>query len=496
MRKRRGQQRPPQGETPEPAPAAGRQRRGWRTAIGVLVVAVAIAVIADSFWADAPDDPQPVAPDEAPAVARVVVPDEPPPLTIDFEYSPSQTHEDLTAAMVRIADRLAATFPDDPLVYDLQGRVYAYLGKSAEAARAWQRCLEVEPDRPDACSGLAKLAIKSGDDAAAEPLLRKALAVDDSLSETVQQLAELLTRGNRAEEAVEVLARYVQRYPTAAECLLTLAQTELQLGNLDAAQQHFEAVVALRPTMHEAFLGLGTVLTRQGRREEGRKHLETARTLRAEKPGRPADLSAAEFDMLQTRVSCASSVLYAAQVYQRHGQLPAAEHLARQAMAMDPKSLPSRLLLITLYGEMQDVPRAIQVCEDTVAADPENPDLVWELGVLNFQAGRFEAAESALRKVLHLAPDQARSYEGLAELFLQSGRWDDEAVRLAREAVRLNPAARNYVLLGRLCAMSGDFDAARLALDEALEREPDNGFYRQLREELPALERGRRAKQK
>jgi len=116
--------------------------------------------------------------------------------------------------------------------------------------------------------------------------------------------------------------------------------------------------------------------------------------------------------------------------------------------------------------------------------------------VLNFQAGRFEAAESALRKVLHLAPDQARSYEGLAELFLQSGRWDDEAVRLAREAVRLNPAARNYVLLGRLCAMSGDFDAARLALDEALEREPDNGFYRQLREELPALERGRRAKQK
>ena len=111
---------------------------------------------------------------------------------------------------------------------------------------------------------------------------------------------------------------------------------------------------------------------------------------------------------------------------------------------------------------MHDLAEAIQVCQETVAADPRNPDLVWELGVLNTYAGRFDAAESALRQVMQLIPDQSRGYAGLAELYLETQRGDAEAVRLAREAVRLEPVAMNYVLLGRRYAQVGDLDKPAL----------------------------------
>jgi cytochrome c-type biogenesis protein CcmH/NrfG len=153
---------------------------------------------------------------------------------------------------------------------------------------------------------------------------------------------------------------------------------------------------------------------------------------------------------------------------------------------LDAKNLPCRLFLIKLYQEMDRLPEAVQVCQDTVAADPENPELVWRLGVLNAHAGRFDAAEAALRKVIQLAPGQARGYAGLAEVYLECRRNAAESLRLAREAVRLDPAPLNYVLLGRIYAQAGELANAVAALNEAVNREPDNAAFRELRDQFQA----------
>jgi cytochrome c-type biogenesis protein CcmH/NrfG len=485
MRERKRQQRPSRDEDVALSQPSGTIRRRWRAAIGVLAVAVVVAVIVDwrmSPWSDSPPPRETVEPSASNGPAS----------SDDFAPRPevvvpsSQTHEGLMAEMASMAERVVATFPDDPTAYDLQGRVYAYRGKSAEASRAWEHCLRLDPRRPDACNGLAKLAIKRGDDAAAEPLLRRALEIDPTFSEVVIPLADLLTRSGRADEAVAVLERHAALIPTAADSLLLLAQTQLQLGIFDKARTNFEAVIKLRPTASEAYLGLGTVLMRQGRREESRTYLEKSRELRAQKPAAPAGMTAEVFDLTMTRVSCAGSVLYAARLYHSHGCLLEAEQLCRQAAALDPKSLPCRLFLISLYQEMERLPDAIQVCQDTVAADPRNPDLLFRLGVLNAYEGRFDAAEAALKQVIQRAPEQARGYAGLAEVYLESRRGGEEAVRLAREAVRLEPVALHYVLLGRILVQAGDLDNARSALNEAVKREPDNAVYRQLRDELQA----------
>jgi tetratricopeptide (TPR) repeat protein len=181
-------------------------------------------------------------------------------------------------------------------------------------------------------------------------------------------------------------------------------------------------------------------------------------------------------------------VVYASKLYELEGDPREAARLCRRATQVDPKNLPARLTLISLYEQMRRLPEALEVCQDTLAVDPENPDLLWRLGVLHAQTGEFGEAEAALQKVIQLAPKNAQGYAGLAEVYLNAKRQPDEALRLAREAVRLAPTALHYALLGRVQVQAGDWSGAQASLGEAVKREPNNQLYRQLHQQLGAMQ--------
>ena len=257
-----------QAEVTAPPVTAVPSPRRWGVVVGVVLAAVALAVFIDwrmSGWSSS----VPLEPDETPVVASGAAAEPAP--RLDNLFTPTQSHDELMAAMTRMAEQVVGAFPEDPTAYDLQGRIYAYLGKSAEAQRAWERCLQLEPRRPDACNGLATLAIKQGEDAAAEPLLRRASRSTTRCRKRCTNWPSCSHAPGAREEAAVVLQRYVERTPTATDGLLTLAQTQLQLGRLDDAARNFAAVIAQRPASGEAYLGLGTVLTRRAAGRRGRR---------------------------------------------------------------------------------------------------------------------------------------------------------------------------------------------------------------------------------
>ena len=308
---------------------------------------------------------------------------------IDPQDTSPEAHQKLLKGMTAMARRVAHTFPNDPTSFDLLGRVYVYQGDSEDAKEAWEHCLALDARRPDACRGLGKLAIKRGDDAAAEPLLRTALEIDPAMPDVAGDLAEVLMRQGRPEEAVQVLQDYVKRVPKEVDSLIQLGQIQLQRQEYDQAQANFEAALKQRPNSSEAYLGLGTALIRKGQREQAQQYLEKSRALRAAKPHTVPGMSAEVFDITMTRVNYGGAALYAAKLYQRHGQVNEAASLAHRAADIDPKNLPARLFLMSLYEHTSRLPQAIEVCRATVAADPQNPDLLWRLGVLCRQSAPF-----------------------------------------------------------------------------------------------------------
>jgi tetratricopeptide (TPR) repeat protein len=127
------------------------------------------------------------------------------------------------------------------------------------------------------------------------------------------------------------------------------------------------------------------------------------------------------------------------------------------------------------------------------AAAPAAPDFseLVRRGFTELGAGQFEEAAADLQEALQAQPDSeparkglAKAWVGLAGASLQAGRLPQSRDSLEK-AVALLPDAADYrLMLARVCFRQNDVEAARAAVDEALERAPDSGPARELSGDL------------
>ena len=81
---------------------------------------------------------------------------------------------------------------------------------------------------------------------------------------------------------------------------------------------------------------------------------------------------------------------------------------------------------------------ALKIIRRAVEAQPDNPVLWNDEGVLLTRQGNDMEAERCFRAALSLAPDYAEPYANLAAMRFRMG-WLDEAVRLQTSAVQFAP---------------------------------------------------------
>jgi tetratricopeptide (TPR) repeat protein len=85
-----------------------------------------------------------------------------------------------------------------------------------------------------------------------------------------------------------------------------------------------------------------------------------------------------------------------------------------------------------------------------------------------------------------MAPAQADGYRELAQLYLRAKTRQVEARDLAAQAVKLQPVAANYFLLGWACDVTGDRARALEALQRAVALDPQNQAYQQVLKRITA----------
>jgi Flp pilus assembly protein TadD len=72
----------------------------------------------------------------------------------------------------------------------------------------------------------------------------------------------------------------------------------------------------------------------------------------------------------------------------------------------------------------------------------------------------------------------------LVQLYLFTDRKLDRAVELALQATELEPIGWNFYLLGSTYQRLGELDAARKAIAQAIELEPNNPLFQQANKTL------------
>jgi tetratricopeptide (TPR) repeat protein len=166
-------------------------------------------------------------------------------------------------------------------------------------------------------------------------------------------------------------------------------------------------------------------------------------------------------------LSARAAALYSA------GQLPAAEQLYRQILAIDPYAADALHMLGLIAYQSGDAARAAPLLEAAVRLQPDQFGYFTNLGLIYEALGRPADAASCYEHSLRLRPDAAETHIGLGNALRTLGRADEAEAHL-RRAVALRPdmpEAHNN--LGNALGRRGQLDEAVQCYEHALQLRPD-----------------------
>ncbi|HET6201991.1 MAG TPA: tetratricopeptide repeat protein [Planctomycetota bacterium] len=258
-----------------------------------------------------------------------------------------------------------------PLGEALQGLGLALynLRELEESGKAYEEALGRAPDDPETAYGLSLVRMKSGDPAAAIPLL------DRVLDRKPDHVGARYQRG---------LAREKR-------------------GDLAGAIEDYREGVALDAAHKGMMLSLGRALVRLSRSRPG----DEGERLRREGEG------------WERRYAAVSEVV---------DDL----HETSRRAAREPRNAGVKLKLCTLYGQMGDVARAAEQARKAAALRPELGRDPIVLGLVRLAEGKVEEARANFEAAIRMKPDFADSYLFLSLAEEKAGR-SAEAERLRGE---------------------------------------------------------------
>ena len=243
------------------------------------------------------------------------------------------------------------------------------------------------------------------------------------------------------------------------KALLTRGTAQLQLKNLGAARQDYEAAKAIAsrdPVVHNS---LALVSLAENKPQDAISSFEAALNVDATNFDALNGLitlyaRSNELDKAHARIDQALSAYpnlaplhyLKAQVfgYQRNSQMVEAE--LNKSLELDQNYLPAYSGLAALYIQSKQEDRAIAQYQKIISLRPENATPYTLIGILEDQRKNYDVAADNYRKALEKDPNAVIAANNLAWLYAVTGKGNlDEAIRLAQGAVQKNPNVAGFI---------------------------------------------------
>ena len=305
-------------------------------------------------------------------------------------------------------------------------------------------------------------------------------------------------------EVIAILGPFVKSYPNAVDARLGLARALVAEKRFDEALAEFKVVLAQQQNNADVIYATG-LLSLQVR------DYETAEAMFR----RLVDMNYAESNLVRTYLGQiaeekkdfkAAAEWYAgvkqspqympaqaraAQLTARMGELDAARAILKKAAPTDDAGRVQLVLAeAALLREANRLDEAYAFLSKEVAARPNEPELLYETGLLADRLHKYDAAEQLWQKVIKLKPDHAHAYNALGYSMADRGVRLDEAQQLIDKALSLMPEDP-FILdsKGWVQFRKGDKQAALATLQKAFGRRPDPEIAAHIGEVLWALGR-------
>jgi putative PEP-CTERM system TPR-repeat lipoprotein len=422
---------------------------------------------------------------------------------------------------IEASTALEARMSDSPIPFNLTGLAYLAQRDFATAAARFEQALEIDPDfvvarmnlarlaqvaqRPDdaerayravlarepthlgAMMGLSALARSQGDAQGAEDWLVQATQAHPSALQPILQLAEIDLRRNEGLKAVNLLSGIDPEQAQLPAVLRLRGMAQLQSGDFASAVFTLGQLTEVQPDSIEAWFQLARAHAAAGDNARSRAAFERATALDVEHRTPVVWVGLGELELRDGQFDAALAVAervrelfpgnvaaydIAAAAHRGLGDIPSALVAAGAALELDPSSLRANRYARALAAS-GDAEGAIQVLNDWVSEQPADGAAWSNLGLIEQQFGREEAALQAYEQAVRHAQPNPVVLNNMAWLY--TDRDPQRAVELATQAYELAPSRAEIVdTYGWVLFQSGRRDEGLAALQQALIIAPRN----------------------
>jgi len=423
--------------------------------------------------------------------------------------------------------------PKKPEAWRLLQQLEQLEGRTAEAAKALKKYIELSPDSDFSdILWLARYYFELGETDDARKLLKSVLDDDKAAASEMSAAAVLLAEEGFAEDAETIFLRITERDPMDIQAWLSLGELYEKTGRYEKAKETYAKALEKNPDSLDLMVTLGNLCLVENDWDCAIRYFEMARDTGAPISKIPKVLCALYFyagreddarealrrlkesgeDDASLYFSLGKAMnfleryeesvafyekgfekgvedlpedeIYAAygrfaQALVRLGRYDDAIELVREGAGSNLKDKNGmKLLEASIYMEMKRYDDAILIYEWLLASDPENVFYVMRLGQAYMSAGKYDKAEETFLKVGRMDPDNIDYLIQLSLVYDLAGRFEEAEKSLLavlekdpENALALNNLAYMYIEHDKRLSKAIEMARTALSLD------PRNGAY-------------------
>ncbi len=287
-------------------------------------------------------------------------------------------------AAVNAAKDLNSQLPEVQLAI---GDFHLRTGSYTDAALAFQRALEVDPENVDAYLGLGKAYDFQGETNKAEQSFRHAVQISPACWSCFNSLGIFLNGHARYREAIEAWGRVTELTPDNVWGYMNVGAAYFNIGQFEQANEYFRRALRLAPDNDKLYSNLGTVSFFLGRFEEDAAYCRKALELRPQDYAYRGDLADA-YRMIPAESGKATAT------YQE------AIRLGETELRVNPNDSDVLSSLALYYERTGNLKRARAYIEKALKLNPTDVDILRIASLIELETGERQKALQWLRKAV------------------------------------------------------------------------------------------------